>query len=192
MSMLILMVRKRHISLRSYTLEANIERKNEQYANHANKGRLKVVFQHGDRVWVYTRNERFPTQGKSKLWRRGDGAFQVLEQINDNAYKLDWPRKYGNISATFYVTNISLFDVGDLMTNPFEERGNNRDQGVDQANQVDETKYSQDLFHGIEGLMTQARTKRMKDALQGLILQVQDKDIALEDSKTKFEGFITS
>ena len=36
--------------------------------------------------------------------------------------------------------------------------------------------------------MTRARTKRMKDALQGLILQVQDKEVALEDSRTKFEG----
>ena len=30
--------------------------------------------------------------------------------------------------------------------------------------------------------MTQARTKRMNEALQDLILQVQDKDVALEDS----------
>ena len=32
----------------------------------------------------------------------------------------------------------------------------------------------------------------MKDALQGLILQVQDTEIALQDSMTKFEGSITS
>ena len=63
---------------------------------------------------------------------------------------------------------------------------------MDQADQVDETKYSHNPFHGIGGPMTRARTKRMKEALQGLILQVQDKETAMEDSKTKFEGFIAS
>ena len=63
---------------------------------------------------------------------------------------------------------------------------------MDQANQVDETKCSQDLLHGIEGPMTLARTKGMKDTLQGLILQVQDKETVLEDSRTKFEGSIAS
>ena len=32
----------------------------------------------------------------------------------------------------------------------------------------------------------------MKDALQGLILQVQDKEAVLEDSRTKFEDSIAS
>ena len=62
----------------------------------------------------------------------------------------------------------------------------NKDRGVDQANEVDETKYSQDPLHGIGGSMTLARIKRMKDILQGLILQVQDRKVVLEDSKTKF------
>jgi len=71
------------------------------------------------------RKERFLAQRKSKLQPRGDGPFQVLEKINDNAYKLDLPRKYGNISATFNVDDLSFFDVGNesyLRTNPLEER----------------------------------------------------------------------
>ena len=40
--------------------------------------------------------------------------------------------------------------------------------------------------------MTRAMTKKMKDILQGLILQAQDKVVALKDSKTKFEGSIAS
>ena len=41
---------------------------------------------------------------------RGDGPFQVLKRINDNAYKLDFPSEY-NISATFNVSDLSPFDV---------------------------------------------------------------------------------
>ena len=65
--------------------------------------------------------ERFLTQRKSKLQPKGDGPFQVLERINDNAYKLDFPSKYGNVSATFNVANLSLFDKGDLRIYSFEE-----------------------------------------------------------------------
>ncbi|XP_031403186.1 uncharacterized protein LOC116212684, partial [Punica granatum] len=39
-------------------------------------------------IWLHMRKERFPTQRRSKLLPRGDGPFQVLERINDNAYKL--------------------------------------------------------------------------------------------------------
>ena len=47
--------------------------------------------------------KRFPVQRKSKLQPRGYGPFQVLVKINDNAYKLDMPREYGNISGTLNV-----------------------------------------------------------------------------------------
>ena len=68
--------------------------------------------------------ERFPAQRRSKLLPRGDGPFQVLEHINDNAYKLDLPGEY-NVSATFNVTYFSLFYVGDdLRTNHFQEEWN--------------------------------------------------------------------
>ncbi|RDY14777.1 hypothetical protein CR513_00098, partial [Mucuna pruriens] len=43
------------------------------------------------------RKERFPTQRRYKLQPRGDGTFQVLERINDNAYKLDLLTTYGNV-----------------------------------------------------------------------------------------------
>ena len=149
-------VKELHARVRS-----NIERKNEQYAKQANKGCLKVVFQPKVWVWVHKQKERFPTQRKSKLQFSKDGPFQVLERINDNAYKLDLPGNYGNVSANFNIADLSLFDVGDSRTNPFEEGGNNRDRGVGQDDQVDETKFSQDPLHGIGGLMTWVRTKRM-------------------------------
>ena len=68
--------------------------------------------------------EIFPTHRLSKLLLRGDGPFQVLERINDNAYKLDLSDEY-NVSATFNVIDLSPFDVGDdLRTNSFQEEGN--------------------------------------------------------------------
>ena len=48
------------------------------------------------------RKERFLAHRRSKLHLRGDSPFQVLDSINDNAYKLDLPGEY-NISATFNV-----------------------------------------------------------------------------------------
>ena len=63
-------------------------------------------------------------QRKSKLMPRGDGPFQVLEKGNDNTYKLDLPGDYG-VSATFNVTDLTPFDVGeDLRTNLFQEGEN--------------------------------------------------------------------
>jgi len=44
------------------------------------------------------------------LAHRGDGPFQILERINENAYKVDLPIKY-DISATFNVSDLTLFDV---------------------------------------------------------------------------------
>ena len=85
-----------------------------------------MIFQPGDWVWVHFRKERFPLQRKSKLNPRADGPFQILERINDNAYKVDLPGEY-NVSATFNVADLSPFDVGDAFdsrTNPFKERGN--------------------------------------------------------------------
>ena len=43
---------------------------------------------------------------------------------------------------------------------------------MNQADQAVEIRYSQDHLHGIGGPINWARTKRMKEALQGLILQV--------------------
>ena len=54
---------------------------------------------------------------------RTGGSFQILERINDNTYKVDLLSEY-DVSATFNVSNLSLFDVGeDSRSNFFEERG---------------------------------------------------------------------
>jgi hypothetical protein len=43
---------------------------------------------------------------------QGDGPFQIIERINDKAYKVDLPGEYG-VSAQFNVADLSLFDVGE-------------------------------------------------------------------------------
>ena len=48
----------------------------------------------------------FPARSKNKLMSRADGPFEVLERIDDNAYKVDLPRDYG-VSATFNVADLS-------------------------------------------------------------------------------------
>ena len=150
------MVKKLHESVWQH-----IEKKNEQYATKANKGRRQVLFELGDWVWVHMRKERFPTRRRSKLHPRGDGLFQVLKRINDNAYKSDLPGVY-NISATFNVSDFSPFDVGDdSRKNLFEERGNDENQ-----------KAFKDALHVPVGPITKARSKKIKEALNGLIQEI--------------------
>ncbi|KAL4295672.1 hypothetical protein GQ457_12G014740 [Hibiscus cannabinus] len=104
-----------------HKIKENIEKRTKQYEQQANKGRKKVTFEPGDWVWIHFRKERFPAQRKSKLSPRGDGPFQILEKINDNAYKIDLPEKY-NVSATFNVSDLTLYEPGpDLRTNRSQE-----------------------------------------------------------------------
>ena len=55
----------------------------------------------------------------------GDGPFQILAKVNDNAYQLDLLGEY-SVSSTFNVADLLPFDVGDdfdLRTNPSQEEG---------------------------------------------------------------------
>jgi hypothetical protein len=145
------------------SVRQQIEKRNCVYATKANKRRKHVVFQPGDWVWVHMRKERFPTHRKSKLQPRGDGPFQILERINDNAYKVDLPGEYG-VSATFIVSDLTLFDVGDdSKSNPFEERGDDADQPNTKRNHA-----TDQLEVPIEPI-TIARTKKLKEALNELV-----------------------
>ena len=104
---------------------------------------------------------------------RGDGPFQVLERINDNAYKIDLLGNY-SVSDTFNVSNLSPFDFDevDSRTNLSEEGGNNANQASTKHNDL--LKYN--------GQTIRARTKKFKDALQ-----VYMKSIWCEISKTTIQ-----
>ena len=60
-----------------------------------------MIFEPRDWVWVHMRREHFIEQRKSNYLSWGDGSFQAIKMIIENAYKLD-----------------------NLRTNPLEERGN--------------------------------------------------------------------
>lgn len=75
---------------------------------YVNKGWKEVIFQLGDWVWLHLKKE--PTQKKFKLNSKGDGPFQVVRKINNNAYELELPPSY-NMSHTFNVSDLSPFDI---------------------------------------------------------------------------------
>ena len=70
---------------------------------------------------------------KSKLLPRADGPFQVLEKINDNAYKIDLPREYG-VSCTFNVADLKPYYDDDKYENL---RANSLQQRKDDASLAD-------------------------------------------------------
>ena len=149
------------------TARLNIERRTEQYAQQANKGRKRVIFEPGDWVWLHMRKERFPEQRKSKLQPRGDGPFQVTQRINDNAYKLELPGEY-SVSATFNVSDLSPFDADhDLRANPFQDEGNDEDV----SNKELKAKYQVPV-----GPVTRAKARKFKEELNNLIIKLQDEE----------------
>ena len=61
-----------------------------------------------------TPNERFPSKRKNKLMPRADGPFEVLERINDNVYKVDFPGNYG-VWATLNIANLQAYHEDDYL-----------------------------------------------------------------------------
>ncbi|XP_021776380.1 uncharacterized protein LOC110740208 [Chenopodium quinoa] len=106
----------------------NIEKANESYKKQANKNlRNMKKFEVGDLVWIFLRKERFPKQRKHKLMPRAEGPFQIMEKINDNAYKVDLGGQFG-VSSTFNVGDLAPYlEDDELRATPFEE-------GEDDAN----------------------------------------------------------
>uniref|UniRef100_A0A2N9GLT9 Reverse transcriptase RNase H-like domain-containing protein n=1 Tax=Fagus sylvatica TaxID=28930 RepID=A0A2N9GLT9_FAGSY len=125
------MVKKLHESVQQH-----IEKKTEQYANKANKGRRQVIFEPSDWVWVHAKGKIQPVGGEYK------------------------------VSATFNVSDLSPFDVGeDSWSNPFEERGNDGNQGGPSL---------KDPLQVPDGPITRSRAKKIKEAMQGLVQSTWD------------------
>jgi len=141
-------------------VKLQIQQQNEKYAKYNNKGKREITFEEGDLVWLHLRKDRFPTKRKSKLSPHGDGPFQVLKKVNNNAYKLDLPIEYG-VHDTFNVIDLSPFvgsnedeDDLDLRTNPFQGGDDGRGSS---------TTLKEGHPQGRLGPTTRAMTKRLDE-----------------------------
>ena len=98
---------------------------NEKVKFQRDKKRRKVHFQPGDLVWIHMSKERFPTKRRSKISPRSDGPFEIIEKVNENAYKVDLRGEHG-VSSTFNVADLSPYydadeEIPSLRTN-FSEK----------------------------------------------------------------------
>jgi hypothetical protein len=108
----------------------NIEKMNEKYRIAGRKGRKEVKHELGDLVWLHLRKDRFPDLRKSKLMPRADGPFNIIEKINDNAYKLELPPEFG-VSPTFNISDLKPYlgeeDTLELRTTLIQEGEDDED-----------------------------------------------------------------
>lgn len=81
-----------------------------------------------------------------------------------------------NVSATFNVVDLSLFDYADSRVNPFQKRGYDGDM----AKQHGVVKQARNPFHVLVGPITRSRAKKMQQALNGLIEERGNKTKILE------------
>jgi translation initiation factor IF-1 len=103
------------------TTKLSIEKMNERYRIAASKGRKEVKLEPGDLVWLHLRKEQFPELRKSKLMSRTAGPFKIPTKINDNAYKLELPPKFG-VSPSFNISNLRPY-LGDAVEDDVNARG---------------------------------------------------------------------
>ncbi|RDY12817.1 hypothetical protein CR513_02335, partial [Mucuna pruriens] len=106
---------------------SQIEKKVEQYANGANKGKIQKV---------HLGNKRFPNLRKSELFPRGDDPFKVIRKLNDNAYILYMSQTYEDCH-TFLDHESNL--RGSLMKSLLTSKKN--------PNPMNKTKRSRTLKH---------------------------------------------
>ena len=69
----------------------NLEASASKYKAAADVHRRRLVFEVGDLVWAFLTRDRMPAHAYNKLKAKKIGPLQVLERINDNAYRLQLP-----------------------------------------------------------------------------------------------------
>ena len=93
---------------------------------------------------------------------RADGPFEVVEKINDNAYKVDLQGEYG-VSAAFNVADLSMYQADDDL----EDLGiKSLQQGED-----DGVPFSQDMEEG-----PQSPTRSNASSKLQVVVQIFEKN----------------
>jgi hypothetical protein len=81
-------------------------------------------------VWLHLRKDRFLDPRKSKLMPRASGPYEIIEKINDNAYKLELPPEFV-VSPTFNIADLKPYlgeeDELESRMTPFQEGEDDED-----------------------------------------------------------------
>nr|AAX95158.1 retrotransposon protein, putative, Ty3-gypsy sub-class [Oryza sativa Japonica Group]ABA92365.1 retrotransposon protein, putative, Ty3-gypsy subclass [Oryza sativa Japonica Group] len=103
-----------------------------------------------------TTKDRFPELRKSKLMPRADGPFKIVEKINDNAYKLELPPKFG-VSPTFNISDLKPY-LGE--EDELESRTTSIQEGEDDAD-ITASDTHNNPPTVIQGPITRARARQL-------------------------------
>ena len=96
------------IQLIHQTVQEQLEKSQGKYKARHDKHRVDHQFQVGDEVWLYIREERLKGEGKNLKPIRY-GPFNILENIGNNAFRLDFP-PYMQVLAVVNVDNLRLYE----------------------------------------------------------------------------------
>ncbi|KAJ0505917.1 putative nucleotidyltransferase, Ribonuclease H [Helianthus annuus] len=136
------------------SVRVRIEAMNNKVKQWVDRRRRFVKFEPGDLVWVHFRKERFPQKRRSKLSPRSDGLFEIIEKVNDNAYKVDLPGEYG-VSATFNVADLRPYydeddELPSLRTNFVQPGEDDVDYGASSSSSVNPGRSNGQLLNWVE------------------------------------------
>jgi hypothetical protein len=110
----------------------------------------------GDLVWLHLRKDRFPELRKSKLMPRAAGPYNILEKINDNAYKLELPPEFW-VSPTFNIADLKPYlgeeDELESRTTPLQEGEDDEDITTMDTNNTP--------LVDVQGPITRARARQL-------------------------------
>ncbi|CAL8082758.1 unnamed protein product [Prunus armeniaca] len=95
-------------------VKKRLEKTNAKYKVVADKQRRVKVFDEGNYIMVYLKNERFPMGTYRKCQPCKYGPYKILKKINNNAYIVDL-RSSMEISSTFNATDLYAFHEDDLL-----------------------------------------------------------------------------
>lgn len=90
----------------------------KKYKRDADRRRREVHFQVGDLVWAVLIKERFPSGQYNKLQPRKIGPVEIIEKINENAYKLRLP-PHVHTANVFNVKHLFKFEPSDDVLSGF-------------------------------------------------------------------------